>query len=320
MKRIIFFCPASHHLIHILPVIKLINAQINAKIYIVTKAKINMEGVKFYTRLRQLPIRIYDLYIATEIALPPPWVIAKKIFLGHGVGPKMGYQSNSKIRTFDYSFAPCKPIYDEHKKLGITVIKSGLPILDKFMNEKKGIKDFLDKIKIDNRYKTLIYLPSWSNDHEVLENIKPTIIKLSHWKNLNIIVSPHPNLLKPEKCQGLSLLDDIPSNITLNKTISSLELIPYADFIIGDISSSIFEAMAMKKIVIWDGDEKNYIANKAEFLISEMKAICPNVDSVIISKDLSFYRKKQEEFIQNYIFNIGSSTQVIFDEIKKILK
>ena len=321
MYKLLFFCPAQHHVNHVMPLLECLIKVRSVKIFVVTKVSFDLEGVKRYARLSLIPPRFYDAFISTELVNPPFWVKTKMVFLGHGVGPKMGYQSHPNVKFFQYSLTPCAPIMNAHHRMGINVIKSGLPILDSYISDSVKSDDLLTKLGLDGCKKTINYIPSWSNDINLMQNIIPTINSLAKLKSFNVVISPHPNLLKLDKCGNINFFKNLPINIFLNKTHSTLDVSYLSDFIVGDISSSFFEAMAIGKLAVWDGDIQNYSRNNADFLLPEIQRICLRISDIEDSKniDYQYYRGVQKKFIESYIYNLGKATEKILVELAKVI-
>lgn len=321
MFKVIFYCPADHHLCHALPVIRALIKTNKCEVFFVSQVDTIIPGVVHCSKLTQLPIGKYDVYISTEQRKLPIWVRSKiKIFFGHGVGPKLGYQRSERMAVFNYSFAPCAAILDAHAEMGIETYPTGLPILDNMSCDLSFRTTICRELELESSKPLVVYVPSWANDRQLLQNIGPTIRKLATWKNCKVVISPHPNLLDPGRCSGATFFADLPANISLSCDFPTFEMIKLADFVVGDISSSMFEAMAMGKLVFWDGDAKFYNANEAARLLPSISAVCPVVTTYTNPATEELFREMQKEFIQNYIHNIGCSTDVVLSTLFEILE
>ena len=138
-KHIVFFSPTIYQAAHLEPVISILCSLPHIKVSLVGEFEHwNSNQLKTYSCFDELPFsEKYDVFVLTEIRNPTNYA-GLKVFFGHGIGPKLTYQSNPKLQLFDYLFVPCKPIYDIQKKLSSKAIPIGLPIIDnKYTSDKK---------------------------------------------------------------------------------------------------------------------------------------------------------------------------------------
>ncbi|GAA6174003.1 hypothetical protein NBRC116592_36730 [Colwellia sp. KU-HH00111] len=316
-KNIILNAPFKHHSVHLEPIIPhLIESKEYNVILIGTFNE--YKGIKSYDSLTDLPIhKHYDIYISTEFVFPPWWLITKKVFFGHGIGPKLGYQGESALDFFDYSFAPCQPIFDLHSQRDVNVKKIGLPLLDIVPNVDS--KEVYQEYNLSTDKPYVLYAPSWNADQSLISDIKSIIKKLETFKNHHVIISPHPNLLKQNMCDGNDYFGSIslPLNKSSNK-FSTFELCVGAEVVISDISSILFEAMAINKRVYFDGNERVYQASGAIEILNAMKKVIPTLnwgaDMELEFTSLSI----NNAFINEYLFNIGNSSKAFLQAIRTI--
>ncbi len=322
-KNIIIFSTDEYHSIHLYPVIKELSKIKEFRIFLVGSFKV-LPYCIHYPTLDHLSFFLkYDLYISTEQHIP--WKIeVKKVFFGHGVGPKLDYQTSLYLNKFDYLLTSCQVTHEVQSVLEPDLVKVGLPLLDKFEGISK--KELMESFGFKNvNNPIVVYAPSWNTTIERISDI-PFIIKmLSSLKSFNVIISPHPNLLKPDMCQGLDFFRD--SQLEINQKFNTLDLCASADLVISDISSILFEAMALNRIVLFDGNELVYLSSGAEKVLTELKKSIPTVDWAN-NLELQFegylkkykYSPEREAFIRSYLFNIGSATEVFKNSIQEMVK
>jgi hypothetical protein len=158
--RIVFYAPPKFHAAHLVPVLNKIAESSEWEVILVGEFD-NFWGFDAYSRLRFIPLfKSYDLFISTELLIPW-WIRCKCIYFGHGVGPKLKYQSSPKIKKFDASFAPCEPIYIAHKYIINDVYKVGLPLLDNSARTSLFVGDMVSYFGLDPKYKIIVYVPSY---------------------------------------------------------------------------------------------------------------------------------------------------------------
>ncbi len=324
--NIVFFAPVYYQARHFSNVIKALEKERKYSIHLVGEFERIFEAT-YYPSGKYLPLyKKYALFITTEQVIP--WKINTKcIYFGHGIGPKLDYNSSKKLRNFDYCFCSCKPIFDVQMKINNNCRKIGLPILESKSNLSK--EKILDKFSLKNDKPLILYAPSWHGNFNLVSDVKGILVKLLKLKGFNVIISPHPNLLKPHLCQGADLFGDI-NGLHINKggNISSLDIVKeVADIVVSDISSLLFETMVLEKLAVFDGNEDIYVESKAEYLLKDLKLSVFTCDWTVNMEEQFFSLlsskeriNQQNKYIENYVFNIGASTQACVDSIEEIIE
>jgi len=328
-KTIIFDAPFAFHLHHLLPVINKLIEINEYKIIIISpeKNKILAPNIKFY---QSLPIYVQgDIFITTEFGRKPYWLDAKTIYFGHGIGPKFNYLANDELLNFDFLYSPCLPIYNVQKKVISTdkIIKVGLPIIEKTPPDKAN---FLKYFNFLDTKKTIIYAPSWCDNTNMISDIQKILIFLNNQEDVNIIISPHPLLLDPYKCNGKTVFKNIPSNLIINppnSPYSTFDLISLSDGLISDISSVLFEGMALDKVSFFDGNEQIYEYYEASAVLQSLLKACPipnweKQDNKYLINTLNQdkHRDARSEFIHSYLFNVKTASIVFINHLKELIK
>ncbi len=318
--NIIIYAPYLHHSIHIAPMLSLFNKLNEYNLFIV--GAFNKKNTKVYDSLDELPIYLhYDLYISTEFLFPPWWLQVKSVFFGHGIGPKLGYQGGNALNNFDYCFSPCKPIFELQSKKNVVVKKIGLPLLD-----------YIPSVSCEEVYRQfgllgdlpyLVYAPSWNNNFNLISDIKLIIHKLSCLNNYHVIISPHPNLLVKDLCNGIEFFRDceLPLNTSKNN-LSTFELCINAKYVISDISSILYEALALNKQVYFDGNDEVYYAAGAQETLNEMKLAIPTIywrSNIKLQLDSYPQMVHKGSFIDEYLFNRGHASEIFLKTVKEII-
>jgi CDP-glycerol glycerophosphotransferase (TagB/SpsB family) len=243
------------------------------------------------------------------------------VFFGHGIGPKLTYQSNPKLQLFDYLFVPCKPMYDIQKKLSAKAIPIGLPIIDKkyTIDKKLSGKDNKDALKV-------VYAPSWHTNPSLVSDVIDAINKLSDLKGVELIFCPHPNLLKQEKyIHSDSLKEYMGQHKILAPSRSTFDECLSADLVISDISSILFESMAAEIPVIFDGNRDIYHQSDATHVLDELEQYVltldwtKKIDEQLIRASNNVELSKQLNFINNYIFNKDHATDAFVKQLMALV-
>ena len=252
------------------------------------------------------------------------------MFFGHGIGPKLNYQSIDKLAKFDYLFTACLPIHNTQSELfnPKKIYKVGLPILDNLQVDSHEIQSFFT---LDNSKPTIIYAPSWCAYPECIADIDKALSVLNTINDANVIISPHPLLLKKDRCNG----KDFFANHTQYKNLffnfadspfSTLDLCHVADIVISDISSILFESMALGKITLFENNKGMFEKFEAEKVYEQLVISCFVVKWETATADIlvkNLYHDKFEQsrhaFIDGYIFNRGKATEKFIDYINELI-
>lgn len=101
----------------------------------------------------------------------------------------------------------------------------------------------MQKIDYELNKLNIVYMDSNNPDHiDFPEQKEKTIIYLSKMNNINLKFKPHPRSNK--------IYVNIPDNVEVVRSVESINLIKWADIIIGDISAIMIEAILSNKIFI----------------------------------------------------------------------
>jgi len=333
--NIVFNAPNKSHFAHIAPVIsKLIEdmpSHINIIITCSSDIEIHHPNITHLFSSTQLPLwKRIDLFITTEFDVPY-WLKTRTIFFGHGIGPKLTYQTSRELSSFDHIFTACQPIHEAQQEVvgSEKIIKIGLPILDEISPKLEAIESYH---QLDKHKKTILYAPSWSNQAEQLPNLPKILKKLDTMDEVNLIVSPHPNLLDKNLCKGIDFFSNKKEykNIILNTAPSpfnTFDIAVFSDIVISDISSIFFEAAALGKITILDGNRatfKHYGAEKVYDQIIDSNQVIDwdtfSTTDITDNFKLDLFSCKREQFIDRYLFNRNKATDKFIRTIFQLLE
>ena len=325
--RVVFYSPASFQARHLYPVVQYMIEHTPWEIFLIGDFD-NKFNCANFTRLRYFPLyKNIDIYISTEL-ISPWWFDGKKIFFGHGIGPKMEYQERYNSSDFDVSFSPCMPAYNAHsdsEHSGKESYKIGLPVLDLYINKKVKLKkeEICDLLGIDVNKPILVYAPSWNYRSDLNSDFGLIIGRLKKCDCFTLVVSPHPNLLDGEKSNVAHHF--FQEGVVCNSMVCTLDVCAVADVVISDISSVMYESIALKKLVVFDGNKKAYVeygAIKVLHLVNEfipsidwMGDVCAQIDQIMRLGQID----QGDKFRDKYFFNLGVSTEVFVRTVDSIL-
>lgn len=332
---VLFEACTPFHFEHFKNVIHKLSKQRNVLVAVVspeTKSMSQLSNVCFYSTIDDFPLyKKADIFITTELYAMPFWFDCPSVFFGHGMGPKLNYQARDDLQSFDYILSPCQATYEVqiNAMSKEKVIPLGMPILDDLNTPTEYIYQHFN---LDKNKPLIIYAPSWCDNITKISDIKLITSFLKHKSQFNIIISPHPSLFYPERCDGKTFFP-IHSNTqglhinSPDSDLTTLELVKASSLVISDISSILFEAMALNKIVFFDGNRALYEYCEALEIYDEVRKICPvpdwdNLNDQTIEQ--TFIKDEQANnrahFINHYLFNNGNASNVFIEQINSFLK
>lgn len=326
---------ASFHLEHFETIIMQLSEGNEAYVAVISpnyKSIGKFKNICFYQTIEKFPLyKKADIFISTELNNSPPfWFDCPLVYFGHGMGPKLNYVNNQGLFEYDYVFSPCMPTYEVQTKIlnKEVVFPIGMPILDNGTSKKEKI---IKALNLDRLKPILVYAPSWCSDISKISDIKTIVSFLKTKSQFNVIISPHPLLFQPERCSGEVIftsqktIEGIIIN-SPNSSFNTLELVKASSIVISDISSILFEAMALKKKVLIDGNRELYEYSEAMHIFDKLVKVCnipdwsdindQTIEDIQVFDDLFSHREK---FINSYLFNRGIASETFIDTVNVIL-
>lgn len=232
---------------------------------------------------------VYDIYFTTDFGTIPWWFIdVTTVFFLHGVGPKVSYFATDKLKDFDVILAPGPYVESKQRpflKEGAVLYRAGLPVTDCYFSEKKF--SLPQSLKFDNSKPVLLYAPSWSKDYRQFSIDFDILDALAAQEICNVIIRPHPNLLVPEKCNGIDWRKIIDNIMLSNKRIalhagrgtSIYDILGCTDILLGDISSIVYEFLVFDRPIILYLKSGVGGFYQSEDFIQETKEACYNIEN-----------------------------------------
>jgi hypothetical protein len=292
-KKILFDCQLDFHYYHIQPLLEFLR---HDPAFMLTVLKCDgfshqeLQGIRYIDAdiLLNESWAVYDIYFTTDFGTIPWWFIdVTTMFFLHGVGPKVSYFASEKLKDFDVVLAPGP--YVESKQIpflkeGGVLYRAGLPVTDHyFLQETFSLPPYL---KFDNPKPVLLYAPSWSNDYRQFSIDLDILGALSRQEVCNVIIRPHPNLLIPEKCNGIDWREIIAEIMLTNKRIalhagsgtSIYDILGCTDILLGDISSIVYEFLVFDRpIILYLKNGVGDFYQSGDFIL-ETKRACYNME------------------------------------------
>tara|TARA_R110002072_G_scaffold83294_3_gene189180 strand:+ start:391 stop:1497 length:1107 start_codon:yes stop_codon:yes gene_type:complete len=254
-RRVIFAAPTDFHLDHLMPVIEEVRSDRRLRPCLLAMPDLQtvpeLEGVDIvdYDRfMKRGRWKFFDLIVTTEFWGVPWWFTSgARAFVNHGVGPKKDYLDRLSDGGFTHVFAAGQTTRDDVADIlaqsnarGTEIVDIGLPSTDSLEAQGNARRK-----EIYTGRPTLLYAPSWHVDPALIPMDEEILTQLGDIPSADVVIRPHPNLLKPERCGGLvwqSVFDDLArTGCEISLGTPMIDDLCRADVILGDISSVLYE-------------------------------------------------------------------------------
>ncbi len=180
-------------------------------------------------------------------------VVHVQIF--HGTSDKP-FNFHRSLAKYDLIVVPGKKMKDDiiKRKLASSekIVIIGYPKLDSFLHSDFDEDKFRDELSIDSGRKTILYSPTWDDPDHYSSFNKYIGVILSQLDRYNVIVKPHPNILKYRPWQILKayLLKKKNARIYPGK-MNIIPLMKISDIMLTDISSVSHEYLIFNRPMVF---------------------------------------------------------------------
>jgi len=173
----------------------------------------------------------------------------------HGTSDKP-FNFHKSLSQYDLITVPGPRMKEELIARGLAqeekIAVIGYPKIDAFLHSNFNIESFKKKIRIDPDKKTILYSPTWDDPNRYSSFSKYIVQMLNTLHSYNVIVKPHPNILKYRPWQIVLAYVLKKKNCSIFPgSMSILPFMAIADILITDISSVSHEFLPFKKPMIF---------------------------------------------------------------------
>jgi len=299
-----------------------------------------------FLKKKSVRLKKWDLYIDTDYSEPLPSLLrkTKRIYIPHGIGDKkalgIAYMVREELLKYDKVFFSGRNQYSGFiTKFGIAAeriaVLSGFQKMDYLAQNNFDKNTLKTNLKIDETLPIILFAPTWG-EYGALNKFGIEIINKLLSSKANILVKLHDISFCHEpwcknKLDWREKMRFYSQHSNLFE-INDRDPYPYlsiADVLISDYGSLIFEFQTLKKPTIFFSIEEHNkeVVNDIERL-ELLKKACITIDTPALLDDA--IKKTSEDFYKNnsfkeiirkkYFVNFGRSTEIIVNEIYRLLK
>lgn len=338
-RRVVFLAPTQFHLEHLLPVLRELDGIRDAQVDVVdVEGRAELSGFTSVRRMSNdalLSARwaFIDFIVATDFNVPWWFRSGDRGFLNHGVGPKAGYQERIVDLGYTHVFSAGPNAYrvqaaflDSAANSRCHLLKTGLPAVDRFSSPTG-----LEHASEPDGKPVLLYAPSWHRNPAFVSMDKRILRWLGALTEVHVLIRPHPNLLKPEMCEGMRWVDELlvaeKNGCSLSLDGSVYDILPNASIIVGDLSSVMYEFAIMDRPGILYASRQVLTDALFPGAADDLERAFHRVESeeelrTIVSTLLTgpdSKRVARREVIDDMFYNFGSAARIAALQIKAIL-
>lgn len=265
------------------------------------------------------------------------------IYLPHGMDSLNLTMRKGSVDHYDTVFCVGKHQREEIEKTETlyalkpkNLVDWGYSLLDEMR------KDYNAMPKNNGTMKQILIAPSWQADN-IVDSSLDTILEQLQQKNYKIIVHPHPQHVRHKKEQLEQLKEKYQKNpnIEIQTDFSSNSTVFEADLMLTDWSGIAYEfAYTTQKPVLFINTPMKIMNPEYEKIdvvplnislrdeigcslnLNELDKVCDTVDALLENADM--YNEKIGKFIEEYVYNLGHSSEVgakyIIGQLQKVIK
>ncbi len=330
--RILVDCLEPFHYLHIRPLIERLHKDATVSLFFLenpgfSRATFSTDPIvveRFVSPL-SVKFRSFDLTISLDYG-ELSWIPHRGtwLFIPHGDGMKANYTGCTELGKYDAIFALTRSqaaLQRRFARTGAEIIEAGFMLGDRLLRH-----PCTDRVPrrfgLELGRPVVLYAPSWHARPDLIAMNEPMLGALCRQREFNVIVKPHPNLLRPERCGGKDwhkILVELQSrNVVVvdDPDTSIYEIMSAADVLLSDVSSVIYEFLFLDRpIVVHRYDRLLQAIGGQPYLNEVLSAIVQVEDPAAmlraLNEALQFPARRSQErrrILQERFFNVGSAT------------
>lgn len=180
---------------------------------------------------------------------------AKHVQVFHGTSDKP-FNFHKSLHKYDLIVVPGPRMKEEILKRGLASAEKiaviGYPKIDMFLHSDFNTEDFKKRVGIEGSKKTILYSPTWDDPDHYSSFSKYMLVILRDLGEYNVIVKPHPNIMKYRPWQILrAYLMKKKNSFLYARSSDILPFMAVSDLLITDISSVSHEYLPFRKPMVF---------------------------------------------------------------------
>ncbi len=190
-----------------------------------------------------------------------PWILHRGVQIAapHGGGMKANYNTPERLARYDALWAVSERQRQNFKESlqNENVLENiGFIVTDQLANKTVDASAVRRRLNLDNHSPIVLYAPSWSDNPDMILMSEEILVTLHRQQQFNIIVRPHPLLLRPSRTGGrdfgriLSRLTDERFKLADAADVPIQEYMAASDILVSDISSVVFEYLFLDRPIL----------------------------------------------------------------------
>ena len=266
-RRILIDCIEVFHYHHIKPVVDRLLMDPRLDVFLLDNPNFSPQVVpdhlahrKHFVTSSDARYRAFDLTISLDYWITG-WIPHRGVQIAapHGGGMKANYNTPERLARYDVVWAVGERQKDNFRKSIANpgaLERIGFIVTDQLVNNVLDVTRVRRRLGLNNELPVVLYAPSWSDNPEMILMFEDILAKLHRQDQFNIIVKPHPFLLRPSRAGGkdfgrtLSRLSNERFRVATEADTPIQEYMVAADILISDISSVVFEFLFLDRPIL----------------------------------------------------------------------
>ena len=344
-RRVLIDCFELFHYHHIRPVVDRLLTDPRLRVFLLESSRFARQVIRpdiaphkqFVTspRVRFIP---FDLTISTDYGAPH-WIPHRgfEIAAPHGGGMKANYNSPERLARYGALWVVGKRQrnnFSQSVASDAVLEDIGFIVTDQLVNNASDKTPVLRRLALDKQLPIVLYAPSYSDKPDLILMSEEILTTLHSHAQFNIIVKPHPLLLRPSMTGGtdygkmLSRLTNERFKVVTATDVPIQEYMIVSDVLISDISSVVFEFLFLDRPILLQINSRviNYYSGQdylndilpAVSIFESAEQLAETLRSALENpKALSFERKR---FVEREYFNVGRATDAAVESVYRHLQ
>jgi len=280
---------------------------------------------------------VFDLTISLDYWITT-WIPHRgvQIRAPHGGGMKANYNTPERLARYDVVWVVGERQKDNCRKSIANpgaLERIGFIVTDQLVNNVLDATRVRRRLGLDNELPVVLYAPSWSDNPEMILMSEEILETLHRQEQFNVIVKPHPLLLRPSQAGGkdfgrmLLQFSNERFRVATEADTPIQEYMVAADILISDISSVVFEFLFLDRPILLHTNTRVIGFYEGE---DYLKDILPAVSLFETAEELPAKLRmavgnplglspERKRFVAREYYNVGRATDAAVESVYRHL-